>query len=242
MDPSPQPRRQSPPLYQCAPVNALVEGIYRERVPLAEILEHGDFGIGTFDGLDGEMVVLDGRVYQVAGTGVVREVTEPVSSPFACVTFWTPAAHDDFAGPCTYDEFLDWLLTLLPSPNLFYALRVEGSFAEVHTRSVPAQQSYRPLVEVAAHQPEFSFAGAHGTLAGFYTPAFMESVNVPGLHLHFLSDDRTQGGHLLSCRPERVRTSVQFISTLELGLPMSLDYLTWDFRRDTGADLDKAEK
>jgi len=108
-----------PPIYQCAPLNALVEGIYRERVPLAKILEHGDFGIGTFDDLDGEMVVLDGRVYQIAGTGVVREVTEPVASPFACVTF---------------------------------------------------------------------------------------------------------------------------ISTLELGLPMGLDYLTWDFRRDTGADLDKAEK
>jgi len=231
-----------PPIYLCAPVNALVEGIYRERVPLETILEHGDFGIGTFDSLDGEMVVLDGRVYQIAGTGVVREVTEPVATPFACVTSWTPASHDDLAGPCSYDDFLDWLLTLLPSPNIFYALRIEGAFAEVHTRSVPAQENYRPLVEVAAHQPEFSFAAAEGTLAGFFTPAFMESINVPGLHLHFLSDDRTQGGHLLSCRPLQVRASVQFISTLELGLPMSLDFLTWDFRRDTGADLDKAER
>jgi acetolactate decarboxylase len=240
--PSRRPPLRPPPIYQCAPVNALVEGIYEERVPLEKILEHGDFGIGTFDALDGEMVLLDGRVYQVAGSGVVREVTEPAASPFACVTFWTPAAHDDLAGPVSYDEFLDWLRSLLPSPNIFYALRIEGAFAEVHTRSVPRQESYRPLVEVAAHQPEFSFAGAEGTLAGFYTPSFMESVNVPGLHLHFLSDDRTQGGHLLSCRPTRVRASVQFISTLELGLPMSLDYLTWDFRRDTGADLDKAEK
>jgi acetolactate decarboxylase len=236
------PDGMSPPIYLCAPVNALVEGIYRERVPLERILEHGDFGIGTFDGLDGEMVVLDGRVYQIAGTGVVREVTEPVASPFACVTFWTPAAHDDLTDPCGYDEFVAWLHTLLPSPNIFYALRVEGSFDEVHTRSVPAQENYRPLVEVAAQQPEFSFAATHGTLAGFFTPSFMESINVPGLHLHFLSDDRTQGGHLLSCRPSSVRVSVQFISTLELGLPMSLDYLTLDFRRDTGADLDKAEK
>ncbi len=95
---------------------------------------------------------------------------------------------------------------------------------------------------MTAGQPEFTFTDAEGTLAGFYTPGFMQSINVPGLHLHFLSDDRTEGGHLLSCRPERVRASVQFISTLELGLPMSLDYLTWDFRRDTGADLDAAEK
>lgn len=230
------------PIYQCAPVNALVEGILRERVPLAQILEHGDFGIGTFDDLDGEMVILDGRVYQIAGDGVVREITEPVSTPFACVTFWEPAAHDDLAGPLAYAAFLDWLVALLPSPNIFYALRVEGEFDEVHTRSVPRQDNYRPLVDVAAHQAEFSFSGARGTLAGFYTPPFMESVNVPGLHLHFLSDDRTQGGHLLSCAPRAVRASVQFISTLELGLPMSLDYLTWDFRRDAGADLEQAEK
>jgi acetolactate decarboxylase len=238
MDPS----RPRPPLYQCAPVNALVEGIYRERVPLEKILEHGDFGIGTFDDLDGEMVVLDGRVYQIAGTGAVREVFGPLTTPFACVTFWTPAAHDDLVQPLGYDAFQDWLMGLLPSPNLFYALRVEGTFAEVHVRSVPRQENYRPLVEVAARQPEFSFSEAEGTLAGFFTPSFMASVNVPGLHLHFLSGDRRQGGHLLSCSPRRVRASVQFISTLELGLPMSLDYLTWDFRRDAEADLDEAEK
>ena len=103
----------------------------------------------------------------------------------------------------------------------------------MRTRSVPAQESYRPLVEVAADQPEFSFTDAEGTLAGFYTPSFMQSVNVPGLHLHFLSDDRTQGGHLLSCRPSRVRASVQFIPRWNWVADRALDDLTWDFRRNT---------
>ncbi len=231
-----------PPLYLCAPVNALVEGLYQERIPLEKLREHGDFGIGTFDSLDGEMVMLDGRVYQIAGSGVVREVTEAAGTPFACITTWTPASHDELTEGLTYDAFLDWLLTLLPSPNLIYALRVEGTFGDVKVRSVPKQENYRPLVEVAREQPEFVFEEARGTLAGFYTPSFLESLSVPGLHLHFLSDDRTQGGHLLECRPRAVRAQVQFISTLELGLPMSVDYLTWDFRRDTGADLVEAEK
>ncbi len=231
-----------PPLYLCAPVNALVEGIYKERFPLEKLREHGDFGLGTFDGLDGEMVMLDGRVFQIAGSGLVREVTEPAATPFACVTTWTPASHDELSDELTYDGFLDWLLTLLPSPNLIYALRIEGTFAEIKVRSVPKQENYRPLVEVAREQPEFTFEEAQGTLAGFYTPSFLDSLSVPGLHLHFLSRDRTQGGHLLECRPRGVSASVQFISTLELGLPMSVDYLTWDFRRDTGADLDEAEK
>jgi acetolactate decarboxylase len=234
--------RRASPVYLCAPVNALVEGIYQERIPLSKIKQHGDFGLGTFDSLDGEMVMLDGRVYQITGDGRVHEVDEQAATPFACVTFYTPASHDDLDEELSYVDFQDWILQLLPSPNIFYALRLEGSFAAVRVRSVPRQENYRPLVEVAADQPEFTFVEVEGTLAGFYTPAFLESLSVPGLHLHFLSADRRQGGHLLECRPRRVRAGVQFISTLELSLPMSVDYLTWDFRRDTGADLDKAEK
>jgi len=219
-----------------------VEGIYQERIPLSRIRQHGDFGLGTFDSLDGEMVMLDGRVYQIAGDGQVREVDEDATTPFACVTFYAPISHDDLDEELSYDAFQDWLLQLLPSPNLFYALRIEGSFAAVRVRSVPRQENYRPLVDVAADQPVFELTAVEGTLAGFFSPAFLSSLSVPGLHLHFLSADRHQGGHLLECRPRRVRVGVQFIATLELGLPMSLDYLTWDFRRDTGADLDKAEK
>jgi acetolactate decarboxylase len=230
-------------IYLCAPVNALVEGIYQERIPLTTIRRHGDFGLGTFDSLDGEMVLLDGHFYQITGDGRVHEVREDeAATPFACVTFFEPITHDDLDEEFDYAGFQEWLLGLLPSPNLFYALRIEGSFADVRVRSVPRQENYLPLVEVAKHQPEFVFDEAEGTLAGFYSPAFLESLSVPGLHLHFLSDDHSRGGHLLGCRPRRIRASVQFIATLELGLPMSLDYPTWDFRRDTGADLEQAEK
>jgi acetolactate decarboxylase len=197
-------------LYLCAPINALVEGIYKERYPFYKLREHGDFGLGTFDSLDGEMVMLEGRVYQILASGVVREVREPAATPFAAVTHYTPASHDDLAAEVDYDGFLDWLLTLLPSPNLAYALRIDGAFSEVRVRSVPRQEGHKPLVEIAREQPEFTFADAHGTLAGFYSPPFLESLNAPGLHLHFLSDDRTEGGHLLSCRPRGVRAGVQF--------------------------------
>ena len=80
--------RKTSPVYLCAPVNALVEGIYQERIPLSKIRRHGDFGLGTFDSLDGEMVILDGRVFQIAGDGKVREIVEEAATPFACVTFF----------------------------------------------------------------------------------------------------------------------------------------------------------
>ena len=83
---------------------------------------------------------------------------------------------------------------------------------------------------------------AQGTLAGFFTPSFMSSVSVPGLHLHFISSDFQHGGHLMSCKPNGIQAGIQFIHNLEMALPISLDYLTCDFQRDTAKDLDKAEK
>jgi acetolactate decarboxylase len=238
-----QPARpKHSPIYLCAPINALVEGIYEEHIPLTEIKKHGDFGLGTFDKLDGEMVILDGRVYQITADGRVSEVGDGVSTPFACVTFYQAHSTEEIEREMAPRVFLEWLLNLMPSYNIFYAIRIRGTFTHVKVRSVPRQTSYRPLIEVTQDQPVFEFHDMVGTLAGFFTPSFMASLSVPGLHLHFLSRDLQHGGHLLECVPRSVRVGLQFISTLELALPMTLDYLTWDFQRDTAQDLDKAEK
>lgn len=229
-------------LYMCAPVNALVEGLYEEKVSLREIKRHGDFGLGTFDNLDGEMIMLDGVVYQVNARGQVAVIGDATKTPFVCVTFYRPISHEDVTQALDYPSFLDLVRRLLPSPNLFYAIRMEGVFDHVKTRSVPKQENYRPLADVARDQPVFEFANVAGTLAGFFTPAFMGSVNVPGLHLHFLSADLTSGGHVLECRPRRGRIGVQFITRLELSLPMTFDYLTQDFARNVEKDLAKAEQ
>ncbi len=242
MESQPKSSPHESSIYLCAPVNALVEGIYEQKVPLREIKRHGDFGLGTFDNLDGEMILLDGTVYQVNSAGRVAVINDDCRTPFACVTFYRPISHEDVAQEMDYPAFLDLVQRLLPSPNLFYAIRMEGVFAYVKTRSVPKQENYRPLADVAKNQPVFEFQNVAGTLAGFFTPSFMGSVNVPGLHLHFLSTDLTRGGHVLECRPRQGRIGVQFITRLELSLPMTFDYLTQDFTRNIEQDLNKAEK
>jgi acetolactate decarboxylase len=229
-------------IYFCAPVNALVEGIYQQKIPFTEIKQHGDFGLGTFDYLDGEMVMLDGEIYQITSDGAAARVADDTLTPFSCVTFYQPMSHDRLEHPCNYPVFLDWLNSLFPSSNIFYAIRVEGRFSRIKVRSVPRQENYRPLAEVAKDQPVFEYADIEGTLVGFYTPPFMSSLSVPGMHLHFLSADRKTGGHLLECCPNGITVGVQFLTTLELGLPMSFDYLTCDFQRDTEKDLESAEK
>ncbi len=229
-------------IYLSAPVNALVEGIYEQNIPLTEILKHGDFGLGTFNDLDGEMVLLDGQTYRVAADGRVSLVDAQTLTPFACVTFYRPMSYEDSNGELAYAQFLDWLANLMPSPNLFYAFRIDGEFKQVRTRSVSKQENYRPLVEVTKEQSEFQFEDVTGTLVGFFTPAFMASLSVPGFHLHFLSWDRQQGGHLLECQAKQVRAEIQFLYTVELSLPLNVEYLLWDFQRDIRGDLDKAEK
>ena len=228
-------------VYLCAPVNALVEGIYEENIPISEIKKHGNFGLGTFDQLDGEMIMLDGKVYQMSGDGRTALVDDSAETPFVCVTFYEVHSTEVLERDMTYPEFTDWLYSLLPSRNIFYAIRIEGRFKHIKVRSVPKQESYLPLVEVAAHQPVFEFHDVTGTLAGFFTPEFMSSINVPGLHLHFLSSDLQHGGHLLACEPQKIQVGIQFIPRMELSLPITLDYLTWDFNRDISEDLHKAE-
>jgi acetolactate decarboxylase len=236
-------RKADNKIYLCAPVNSLVEGIYEQNIPFSEIKKHGDFGLGTFNDLDGEMVMLDGLIYRVSSEGRVNQISdEEARTPFACVTFFQPSSEETLDKELSHPEFLDWMKDLMPSPNLFYAFRMEGEFSYVKTRSVPKQDNYRPLVEVAKEQLTFEFNDTKGTMIGFYTPPFLLSLNVPGVHLHYLTMNRASGGHLLECRPRKVTVQLQYLYTLELSLPSNLDYLTWDFQRDIGKDLDKAEK
>jgi acetolactate decarboxylase len=242
MHPDEKHRNKDGSIYLCAPVNALVEGIYQENITMKEVKEHGDFGIGTFDDLDGEMVMLDSVVYQIKSDGKVTVVGDDAMTPFACVTFYEPLTYDEIDGELDYGAFQDLLNRLLPSPNIFYAMRIDGRFAHVRTRCVPRQENYRPLVEAAKEQPTFDYYDVEGTLAGFYTPTFMASLNVPGFHLHFMASDFRIGGHLLECRTVQARLGVQFINRLELSLPKTIDYWTMDFTRNVAGDLDKAEK
>ena len=228
-------------LYVSAPVNALLEGIYQENTRIADILRHGDFGLGTFNHLDGEMVVVDGQVYQLKSDGKAYTLSDDTQTPYACVNFFSADSEELIEQSLDFAALTQLLERMLPSPNMIYALRIEGEFEYIKTRSVPRQESYRPLVEVAREQPEFEYHEIRGIMTGYWTPTFMESLTVPGYHLHFLSEARDRGGHLLACRTRRVRIAIQHLPRLEVGLPISLDYLTATFTRDTASDLEEAE-
>lgn len=192
--------RTAPPggITQVATIDALLGGVYDGHMSLETLRTHGDFGIGTFEALDGEMILLDGAFYQVRADGRVYRPALSERTPFACVTTFTPDNSETIEAPLDLAGLEARIDALVPQPNRFCAFRVHGEFSHMRTRSVPAQQKpYPPLATVTQTQPVFDLTNVCGTLVGFRAPPFVKGVNVPGYHLHFLSDDRQSGGHVL---------------------------------------------
>ena len=201
-------------------------------------------GIGTFDHLDGEMILLDGEMYQVKSDGKVYRPDTALSTPFAAVCRFSPDEAIALNTPVTYAGLKTLLDERVPSQNLFCAVKITGRFKSVHTRSVPAQKKpYPPLAQVTAHQPEFRATDINGTIVGFRCPPFVKGINVPGYHLHFLSDSRTFGGHILGFQMEKGRCAVDICNKFVLILPEDADALkSVDLSKDRSKELKRVEQ
>lgn len=229
-------------LFQVSTAGALVEGLYHGEVTIGELREHGDFGLGTFDSLDGEMVVLDGHFYQVRGDGAVAEVGENVRTPYAMLTRFPAGASVPLADVIDLADLQRQLDPLRDSQNVFYAIQIDGEFTSVATRSVRPTPDGVPLVAAAAQQSEFQLHNIAGTLIGFWSPGYLQTILVPGYHLHFLSKDRRSGGHLLGCAGHGLRAQVRRLADFRVSLPESTSFLHADLSRNPAEDLDRAER
>jgi acetolactate decarboxylase len=228
-------------LYQVSAAVALVEGVYEGAVSVGTLRDHGDLGLGTFANLDGEMVIVDGRFFQVRADGSARECADDVLTPFAAIARFVADAAVTLEHANSLSDLASCFDTLRHSDNIFFALRVDGHFDYVHARAVCRTHAGVPLVQAAAVQPEFEFRDVAGTLVGFWTPEYAKTLNVPGYHLHFISNDRTRGGHLLQCRGDSLRLRIQREGSYHIALPETEEFLKADLRRDPTADLAKAE-
>ena len=229
-------------LFQVSTAGALVNGLYRGEVTIGALREHGDFGLGTFDGLDGEMVALDGHFYQVRGDGSVREVEDDARCPYAMITRFPAGAAVELPDCADLSSLQTQLDRLRDSQNLFYSVRVDGEFDTITTRSVKRTPEGVPLVAAASQQREFHLRNVRGTLAGFWSPGYLQTILVAGYHLHFLSNERDSGGHLLDCAGRKLRARVRRESDFRVSLPESPSFLRADLSRDPTRDLDRAEK
>ncbi|MEI7812892.1 MAG: acetolactate decarboxylase [Ignavibacteria bacterium] len=229
---------------QISTINALMAGVYDGNYSLGELKRYGDFGLGTFNNLDGEMLMLDGICYRMKSDGSVQQTDDNQLLPFATVTLFRQDKPVDNLTEGTNQQVLEKQIdSLLPTLNIFYAVRLDGLFKAVKARSVPKQYPpYISLVEVVKKQSEFMFEDVEGTILGFRSPAFVKGLNVPGYHFHFISKDRKRGGHVLNFIIKKASAKIENISELSLLLPSDSEFYKASLAEDKQKELNKIEK
>jgi acetolactate decarboxylase len=230
-------------LYQTSTINALLQGAYDGDVTFHELKKHGDFGLGTFHALDGEMIALDGNFYQVKADGIAYPVDPSMKTPFAVVTFFEPDQAISINNHLDFKDLEDYIDSILPTNNIFYAIKLEGTFSYIKARSVPRQKKpYPPLSKATKHQKIFEFHDVQGVIVGFRLPRYMKEINVPGYHLHFITDDRKAGGHLLAFKIKDVNGGIDYMTNFNLVLPENDAFYNMSLTKDTQYQLEKIEK
>jgi acetolactate decarboxylase len=228
-------------LFQVSTSNALAQGVFAGAVTVGELRRHGDFGLGTFAGLDGELVMVDGECFRATGGGVVVEADDALEVPFALVTRFAADVIEDIETVTGIEALERELDRARPSENLFAGIRIEAELESLAMRAACPARPGEGLLEATRHQSEFTAGGARGTLVGFWAPQYARSVGIPGYHFHFISEDRTIGGHVLDLIAGAVRAEVQTESELHLAIPETVEFLTADLSGDHREAIEAAE-
>lgn len=228
--------------FQTSTIEALLDGAYDGDLTFGELLAHGDLGIGTIDHLDGEAVILDGQAWIVESTGRVRHVADDEKTPFAVVCRFL-ADTSVAVGPCAdMTQVTATIDAAAPESGSVLAVRIDGTFASARVRSVTGQtKPYPPLRDVVAHQKEWDLAEVAGSVVGFRFPDRTSGLEVPGWHLHFLTDDRTAGGHLMELAITSATLHVQTTDALHVEVPDTVIAAAGATGMDRTAEIDAVE-
>jgi acetolactate decarboxylase len=231
-------------LWQISTSTALVEGVSDGCMKVGDVRQHGDFGLGTFDHLDGEGILLGDQCWQARADGSLSLAPDDELTPFFVVTHFQADETHNWSNIQGWEMLRNSLDQLRPSNNIFMAFRLCGLFQRLVLRTVSAIESGVALVQAAQEQTVFSLQEVSGTMVGFWTPSYASSLNVPGYHFHFVSDDRRHGGHVLDhgdLRAQQLKVEVQRESDLRLLLPQTKAFLEADLSRDPSQALAIAE-
>lgn len=229
-------------LFQVSTSGALVEGLYQGAVTVGDLRRHGDLGLGTFEELDGEMVLVDGRCYRVGSDQSVSEVPDDRLTPFATVVSFIADEVHDLVGVASWADLAARLDEMRRSDNDFVAWRIRGHAGTLRLRAACRHASGTPLVEAIADQAVFGVDDVDCTLVGFWSPAYAPSVAIPGYHLHALTDDRAHGGHVFDLSADHLTVEMHRVNDLHLALPETQAFLQADLTPDSGSAMGSVER
>lgn len=231
-------------LFQASTIGALLDGAFEGDLSFRELGEHGDLGLGTLNHLDGEMIAIDGEFFRADVDGNMTPIGPGERTPFAVVTNFDPTVDERLGDErLAHEELLAQLDALVPARASSCAIRLDGRFDLVRARSVPRQEPpYRPLTEVVADQHVFELRDVEGTMLGFRFPTYVEGIEVAGYHLHFISADRSRGGHVLDSRSRGLRARLDASDDLHVELPAGIDLADPGAAAATHAAIELVEK
>ncbi len=233
---TPQTSEPTDLVYQYSLFTALANSIYDGNLTVADVKENGDLGLGTYNGLDGEMIVCDGKVYQFQANGVVRQPENSELVPFTTLKFFGQDKSLVKNETTTYTEMKTAIVEELPSPNFIYAFKIKGTFEYLKCGSADKQEKpyVNTLSEAIADRPTFEWENVTGTMVGFWFPEYVGGVNIPGFHLHFISDDEIKAGHVLEFSASKLEIGIDAGSDFRFVLPETDDFKTKIFDLSQG--------
>lgn len=229
-------------VFQTSTISALLERVYDGNTTVGELAGHGDFGLGTFNALDGEMTVVDGVFYQCKSDGRAYVAEPAAQTPFAVVMRFDPTVEISVDDSMDFKAFAHALDAAVPSRNIFYAVKAGGMFNHVKVRAVPRQKTpYPAMLDVVREQAVFDHRDIAGNVVGFRFPDYTVGLNAPGYHLHFISADRSVGGHVLEFSTRQVDVEIDVTSDFHMELPDAGAFLDADLTKDNAASIEKVE-
>ncbi|KXT01498.1 hypothetical protein AC578_4539 [Pseudocercospora eumusae] len=213
-------------IYQFSLLNALMDGVCETGISASHLASKGNQGLGTFARMNGELLMLDGKIWQLLPGGKTREADAQDRIPFAVCTRFVAQRTKKVELRDKGD--VDGVLSLLMdgrARNLFVSWRIEGCFGYLKCRTVRGQEyKGQPLSELGMKQCVEEYESIRGTIIGFRTPKNWQGFGVAGEHLHFISEDRSQGGHVLEVRAKEVEMKMAVASNVHIELPTSDDF------------------
>jgi acetolactate decarboxylase len=229
-------------LYTYSTIDALLAGTYDGDLTIRELATRGDFGIGTYNRLDGEMAALDGVFYHARADGSVVIAGPQEKTPLAYVTWFHPTRTIKSEAVLPLPELEKWLDERLQNFNLFYAIRIDGVFRDVSVRAIaPQDKPYKAMAEVVKTQSIHDYPTTRGILIGIRSPAFSKGISVPGYHWHYLTEDRRHGGHVLKLTLAEGSAQVATIWKVDLQLPRNEAFAQADQSKDRTEELRQVE-
>lgn len=240
------PSTDNDALVQLSTITALVSGDYYGSLTVDELLKHGNFGLGCFDGVNGEMIIADGVCYQALGDGTVQVADPAEKVPFATLCKF----ENDFSEDIEKCENIESLTETLNAAvnengaNSMYAVKIHTTFPKIHVRSETKQEEpYIPLDKaLTVSQTEFDYENTEGTLICLYFPDYMSKLNSAGWHFHFISDDKTQGGHVLDMSFENATAEFDEASEFEMLIPDTESFQKAGINDIDQSSIDSAER